>query len=58
MEGGTDILRNPISLRPGVDPIEYLNEYIQFFSELDTVEGYNKCVNLRNMRDKFLKEGK
>lgn len=58
IEAGTDILRNPISFKVGVTPLKYLDECIQFFSELDTVEGYRKCSELVKMRKTFIEEGK
>jgi len=56
VEGGIEILSNPISFR-SANPIEYLNACIQFFSELDTVDGYNKCATLLKLRDRY-NEGK
>jgi len=58
VEGGMEVLRNPISFRKDITPIEYLDGCIQFFSDLDSVDGYNKCANLIKMRDKLINESK
>ena len=51
---GSDILNHPFVDDPVQDPVEYLEGCIQFFSDLDSEDGYIKCASLLKLREKLL----
>ena len=57
VDGGIDLLKNPVAM-DGEDPIELLEGSIQFFSDLDTSDGYRKCSDLLKIKQKLLSEQK
>lgn len=58
IDGGSEILNNPILYGVFTDPIKYLDNYIEFFRNLDSVDGYNKCANLLRLKKEVLNKGK
>ena len=55
---GSEILTRPFLDDFVVDPEEFLDGCIQFFSDLDSEDGYKKCADLLKLKQKLLTETK